>query len=141
MKAGGMDVMVPSDYQQVAALWEEVGMWPHPGEDRAWFEGALARNPGCCLVWRRGGRVIGTVIGAWDGLRGWIYHLAVAESCRGRGIGSALLAAVEARLREIGATQINLMVCEENHFAEGLYLRRGYGRSPVKFLRKRFCAE
>ena len=134
----GIDVMTVDDYPQVAALWEEVEMWPHVGEDRAWFDRALARNPQCCLVWREGGRVVGTVIGAWDGLRGWIYHLAVTEACRGRGLGSALLAAAEARLKGAGVKQINLMVYEDNTQGEAFYLRRGYEHSPVKMVRKRF---
>jgi ribosomal protein S18 acetylase RimI-like enzyme len=135
----GIDVMGAADYQQVAALWEEVEMWPHVGEDRGWYDGALERNPGCAFVWRQEGRVVGTVIGAWDGLRGWIYHLAVTESLRGQGIGSRLLAAAEEQLRAAGVRQINLMVYEEDGKAEAMYLRRGYERSPVKCLRKRFC--
>jgi len=133
-----VDEMVPGDYGQVAALWEEVGMWPHVGEDQAWLEGAIARNPGCALVFRQEGRVVGTVVGAWDGMRGWIYHLAVTESHRNRGIGNTLLEAAEQRLREVGVRQINIMVYEDNAYAEGWYLGRGYERSPVKVVRKRF---
>jgi ribosomal protein S18 acetylase RimI-like enzyme len=136
----GIGEMTMSDYPEVAALWEEVGTWPHAGENRAWFEAALRRNPTCALVWREQGRVIGTVIGAWDGLRGSIYHLAVAESRRGRGIGTALLEAAEARLRELGVGQINLMVYEENAAAHAFYLARGYQHSPVKVVRKRLSS-
>jgi ribosomal protein S18 acetylase RimI-like enzyme len=135
---GGIGEMTSQDYEQVAALWEEVEMWPHVGEDRLWFERALARNPDCVLVWRENGRVIGTAVGAWDGLRGWIYHLAVTPSRQGQGIGTRLLAAVEARLRARGVQQINLMVYEKNGRAEALYRRAGYESSPVKMLRKRF---
>ncbi len=135
---GVIDEMAVQDYEQVAALWEEVGMWPHVAEDRIWYENALARNPGCAVVWRENGRVVGTAVGAWDGMRGWIYHLAVAQSRQGQGIGSALLAAAEERLHARGVLQINLMVFEENARAEALYLRSGYERSPVKTLRKRF---
>ena len=130
--------MILADFDEVASVWEKVEMWPHVGEDRAWFEGALARNPHCAFVYRKDRQIIGTVIGAWDGLRGWIYHLAVRPEHQNQGVGSALLAAAEARLRELGVRQINLMVYEENGFAESLYLRRGYERSPVKVLRKRF---
>jgi len=133
----GIDQMRVSDYDEVAALWEEVGMWPHAKEDRAWLAAALERNPTCALVWREQGRVIGTVIGAWDGLRGWIYHLAVTGPRRGRGIGTALLEAAEARLKELGVGQINLMVYEENAAAHAFYLARGYQRSPAKVVRKR----
>ena len=135
---GVIDEMTPHDYEQVAALWEEVGMWPHVAEDRIWYENALTRNPGCALVWRDAGKILGTAVGAWDGLRGWIYHLAVTQSHQGEGIGSALLAAAEERLHARGVRQINLMVYEENPRAEALYLRSGYERSPVKTLRKRF---
>lgn len=135
---GTVEPMTPADFDAVASIWEEVELWPHTGEDRAWFEGALSRNPGCAFLWRQDGQIIGAVIGAWDGLRGWIYHLAVRPEHQNQGVGSALLAAAEARLRELGVRQINLMVYEENGFAESLYLRRGYERSPVKVLRKRF---
>ncbi len=134
----GIDGMAAADFEGVAALWEEVGMWPHVGEDRAWFEAALRRNRGSAFVWRGDGRVLGTVMAAWDGLRGWIYHLAVTESRRRQGMGAALLAAAEERLRDMGVKQINLMVYEGNGGAETFYAKCGYERSPVKVLRKRF---
>ena len=116
--------------------WSSGPTW---GRTAPWFERALARNPDCAFAWREDGRVIGTVVGAWDGLRGWIYHLAVAKAHQNRGIGSKLLAAAEQKLWVMGVQQINLMVYEENPHAETLYRRRGYETSPVKVLRKRFA--
>ncbi len=133
--------MTAEDFDEVASVWEEAELWPHVGEDRDWFEKALARNPGCALVWRQEEKIVGTVIAAWDGLRGWLYHLAVLKSYGNRGIGGALLAAAEDRLWELGARQINLMVYEENDFAGSFYLRRGYERSPVKVFRRRSIGE
>ena len=135
----GLDALMLADYEGVAAVWEAVGMWPHIGEDRAWYEAALQRNPGCGFVWRHAGRIVATVIASWDGFRGSIFHLAVLESHRNRGLGSALLAAAEKKLKDMGIFQINIMVYEQNGFAESLYCRRGYERSPVKVLRKRLC--
>jgi ribosomal protein S18 acetylase RimI-like enzyme len=134
----GLDTMTLDDYEGVAALWEAVGMWPHVGEDRRWFAAALARKPDCGFVWRHGGRIVGTGIAGWDGFRGSIFHLAVHSDHRSRGLGSALLVAAERKLEDMGIFQINLMVSEENGFAEAFYYRRGYERSPAKVLRKRF---
>lgn len=134
---GHISQMTVADFEEVVSVWEEAELWPHVGEDRNWFERALDRNPGCAFVWREEGAVVGTVIGAWDGLRGWIYHLAVLKAHRNRGIGGALLAAAEARLWGLGVRQINLMVYEQNDFAKAFYLRRSYERSPAKVLRKR----
>ena len=42
-------------------------------------------------------KIIGTVIGGFDGRRGLIYHLAVATEFRGHGIGSRLMNEVEVK--------------------------------------------
>ena len=126
------------DSGEVREAWETLGFWPHAGEDREWFEQALARNPGLFLAARLNGRIIGTVCGAWDGLRGWVYRFGVLPEFRGQGIGRALLREVEQRLRSQGVRQINLMVYEDNAAAMEYYCRRGYERSPVKTFRKRF---
>jgi ribosomal protein S18 acetylase RimI-like enzyme len=134
---GVIDEMTVEDFAQVAAVWEEVEMWPHFGEDRAWYERALARNPGCALVYRENGKILGTAMGAWDGLRAWVYHLAVVKERQNEGLGRALLTAVEARLWQLGAHQINLAVYDRNPRAEALYLRSGYEAAEAKVLRKR----
>jgi ribosomal protein S18 acetylase RimI-like enzyme len=101
----------------------------------------LLRNPEGGYVCRKDGQIIGTVLAGWDGFRGSIFHLAVLEAYRGLGIGSRLLQTAESYLKDLGVFQINLMVREGNDLAESLYYRRGYERSPVKVLRKRFSEE
>jgi len=134
----GICEMSMADFRAITALWREAGMWPRVGEDRQLVEAALGRNPGLFLVYKEKGRLIGTAFGAWDGLRGWVYRLAVKRAYRGRGIGTRLLGEVEKRLRAAGARQVNLMVYEENHRGMRFYPERGYERSPVKVFRKRF---
>lgn len=52
--------------------------------------------------------------------------LAVAESHQGRGIGTALITAFEARARENGFDTVSLEVIDANHRARNLYARLGY---------------
>lgn len=126
-----------ADFRAITALWREAKMWPHRGEDRAWLEAAVARNPGLFLAYKENGRVIGTALGAWDGLRGWVYRLAVKKEYRGRGIGTRLLREVEKRLRAAGVRQVNLMVYDKNHQAMSFYSDRGYDMSRALVMRKR----
>src|SRR5215217_7988707 len=65
-----------------------------------------ARDPGALLVARRDGRVVGTLIAAWDGWRGNMYRLAVAVDHRRRGVGLELVRAGERRLYECGARRV-----------------------------------
>ncbi len=56
-------------------------------------------------------RIVGSVIGGWDGWRGNIYRLAVAPEARRLGVAAALVREVSARLvREKGAHRISALV-------------------------------
>jgi len=86
----------------------------------------LSRDPDLFLVAEENGRVIGTIIGGYDGRRGLIYHLAVHKDFRQKGLGSRLLAEVEARLRAKGCLKCYLMVTPDNPEAEHFYQKRGW---------------
>jgi ribosomal protein S18 acetylase RimI-like enzyme len=70
--------------------------------------------------------VVGSVIGGYDGRRGLIYHLAVAASFRGQGIGSRLMHEVESRLRAKGCLKSYLLVTLDNPEVEDYYRQRGW---------------
>ncbi len=90
------------------------------------IEKKISRDPDLFLVAEADGCVIGSVIGAFDGRRGFIYHLAVAASFRGQGIASRLMDEVEARLRAKGCLKCLLLVKKDNTEAEAYYQRRGW---------------
>jgi ribosomal protein S18 acetylase RimI-like enzyme len=62
----------------------------------------------------------------YDGHRGWIYRLAVAPECRGRGFARALMAEAEARLRKIGCPKVNLQVRGGNSEVVSSYGELGF---------------
>jgi RimJ/RimL family protein N-acetyltransferase len=136
----GMCSLGPEHVEEALALWTEVGLWPHPGEDRQSAAAALARNRHLSCGWRVSGKLVGTAVGAWDGLRGWIYRVAVHPDYRRQGIASELVAEVERRLANEGARQINLMVLSSNTAAWRLYARLGYEPSKGSVMRKRLGA-
>jgi ribosomal-protein-alanine N-acetyltransferase len=57
-----------------------------------------------------------------------LYSIAVTHGARGRGVGEALLAAVEHAARQHGARRMRLEVHQANAGAMRLYERRGYVR-------------
>jgi len=117
------------DRDAVIALWRAA--FPSEAarnEPSGILERALARDRDALLVAERAGAVAGVVIAGWDGHRGWIYHLAVDETLRRRGIGRALLAEAERRLRALGCPKANLQVMPENRAAVRFYERVGYAR-------------
>jgi len=118
----------PDDFVQVQALWSsmEKGVRLGRSDTSEEIEKKIARDPDLFLVAEENGQIIGTVIGGFDGRRGLIYHLAVAASFRGRGIGSRLMDEVEARLKAKGCIRCYLLVLTDNDAAIHYYENHGW---------------
>lgn len=116
------------DYPAVRDLWEGMEKGVHIGRSDAPEEIAkkISRDPDLFLVAEEDGRVIGSVVGGYDGRRGLLYHLAVEKDFRQRGVGSQLLDEVEARLRSKGCLKCYLMVTLDNPEVERFYQKRGW---------------
>ncbi len=70
--------------------------------------------------------VVGTVMGGYDGHRGWVYALAVKRTFRHQGIATKLMAELERRLAAAGCGKLNLQVRAGNTQVIALYERLGY---------------
>jgi ribosomal protein S18 acetylase RimI-like enzyme len=118
----------PADYEQVYQLWESIEKGVHVGRSDTSDEikKKIARDPDLFLVAESNDRIIGSVIGGFDGRRGLIYHLAVSTSFRGKGVGSCLMDEVESRLQAKGCLKCYLLVTEDNLEVADYYQRRGW---------------
>jgi ribosomal protein S18 acetylase RimI-like enzyme len=119
-----------ADYAAVYALWQGAGpgVSLRPSDRLEEVAKKLSRDPDLFLVAEEEGEIVGVIMGAWDGRRGWLHHLAVAEPWRRQGVGTALLEEVERRLRAKGCLKVNLLVRQDNVEAIRLYERLGYQR-------------
>jgi len=126
------------DYAAAYALWEDSGPGVRVGmsDTRAEIAKKLQRDPELALVAEEDGRLIGTVIGGYDGRRGMVYHLAVAETRRGRGVGQKLMAELEARLKAKGCLKYYLLVTPQNRQVIEFYEQLGWGVMPNAIMGK-----
>jgi ribosomal protein S18 acetylase RimI-like enzyme len=126
------------DYGAALALWQTAGPGVRVGmsDTRDEIAKKLARDPDLFLVAEADGQMIGTVIGGFDGRRGMVYHLAVAEAWRGRGLGRALMAELEARLKAKGCRKYYLLVTAENRRVVNFYQRLGWDAMSVEIMGK-----
>jgi ribosomal protein S18 acetylase RimI-like enzyme len=121
-------VMTGADYPALYQLWKEVpGMGLRSLDDAEQGIGRfLARNPGSCFVAEAAGELAGAVLSGNDGRRGYIYHAAVREKYRRRGIGIALVQAVEAAMTRVGITKIALAAYKTNDPGNRFWEKAGF---------------
>jgi len=122
------DFRYPDDYQAIYELWENAGSGIHlrRSDEPQEIEKKLQRDPDLFLVAEVEGKIVGSVIGGFDGRRGMMYHMAVAQSYRRRGIGTALMNLLEQRLKEKGCIRYYLLVAKDNVEAVRFYQEKSW---------------
>jgi ribosomal protein S18 acetylase RimI-like enzyme len=121
----------PADVPAVLALWRRADIDGSLPDTADALHRRLERDPELFVVAERDGRLVGTLVGGWDGWRGNLYRLAVEPAFRRRGIGRALVREVESRLRAKGARRITALVLVENTDGAGFWPAVGYGHDPA----------
>ncbi len=124
-----IELVSPADIEDLQNFWRSIpGLGVGQGDDRDSLALFINRNPSTSLLIRQEGAIAGTVLGGFDGRRGYIYHLAVHPDCQGRGYGQALLKRVCHELKELGALRIHLFVYGDNQAGISFYEHQGWIR-------------
>ena len=115
------------DAEAVVALWREVlpDSAPHNDPETA-LRLKLQVDPDLLLVGLVGGSVVGTVMGGYDGHRGWVYSVAVKPEHRRHGVATALITQLEEELKGLGCLKVNLQVRASNSQVVAFYRELGY---------------
>ena len=114
------------DIDAVLELWRQADATPGVTDTADDLRRAIAESPAHVLVAEVGGRVIGSIIGTFDGWRGNIYRLAAHPDHRRQGVPRALVAEVERRLTRQGARRITALVEKDHPWAMNFWEAVGY---------------
>jgi len=129
------------DQHAVIKLWEACDLtvpWNDPIKD---IERKTDFNSELFLVGELNNTIIASVMGGYDGHRGWINYLAVSPEYQGSGYGRKIMQAVELLIKDKGCPKINLQVRESNKNIINFYKAIGYGEDEVIGLGKRLIQD
>jgi len=124
------------DFAAVTRLWQAAGLHPSQSDTPEGLARKQLRDPELFVLAIADGRVVGSVMGSYDGRRGWINKLAVLPECLGQDIGGRLMAEAERRLLMIGCEKVNLLIENDNAKVVGYYQRHGYATDDLIFMEK-----
>lgn len=118
---------MPDDETAVIALWNSVFGYTAPHNDPATvIRQKVAVDPDLLVVAMKSNQIAGTIMGGYDGHRGWIYSLAVDSQHQRKGIGSVLVRHIENSLAARGCLKVNLQIFASNADVVNFYEHLGY---------------
>jgi len=122
-------------------LWAECGLtrrWNDPHLD---VLRKLSVQPELFLVGTLDGQLIASAMAGFDGHRGWVNYLAVAEAHRGKGYGRLLMQRIEGDLEAVGCPKVNVQIRAANAAVVAFYEKLGYARDQTIVLGKRLIPD
>ena len=73
-------------YHEIIALWKRSGIEVSSSDTRDEIAKMLKRNPDLFLIGKENEKVIAVVMGAFDGRRGYVHHLAIDPDYQKKGM-------------------------------------------------------
>lgn len=125
------------DEASVVSLWQLCELtvpWNNPYKDIA---RKLKVQPELFLVGMLDSLLIATVMGGYDGHRGWINYLAVHPDFQGQGYAQQVMENVESEFRKRGCPKINLQIRSGNARVMAFYQKLGFTDDQALSMGKR----
>jgi ribosomal protein S18 acetylase RimI-like enzyme len=130
-----------SDQQAIVDLWNECGLlvpWNDPAKD---IQRKILLGADLFLVGELDGALIASVMGGYEGHRGWANYLAVRPDYQDKGYARLLMSELEMKLLEKGCPKINLQVRDTNIDIVRFYEALGYKIDAAVSLGKRLIPD
>ena len=125
------------DQAEVISLWTECGLVVSHNNPTRDIVRKLKVDPDLFLVGTNESGIVATVMGGYEGHRGWVNYLAVRPAEQGKGFGQMIMRIIEARLKDKGCPKINLQIRTGNSEVIAFYSALGYDIDDVVSLGKR----
>jgi ribosomal protein S18 acetylase RimI-like enzyme len=121
-----------NDYDDLINLWRRSGLTHRPAgrDSRESMSVEFKRSESCFLGMYDREKLIGSIIGTYDGRRGWMNRLAIDPDYRGLGLAGKMVREAEEFLSRLGARVIAGLIEEENTPSISAFRKAGYQLHP-----------
>lgn len=113
-------------YEDAVKLWKRTGITITSSETKDEVNVMVNRNPDLCLIAKIDEKVIGVVMGGFDGRRGYVHHLAIDPEYQKRGCGKLLMDELIRRFRKKRVHKVHLFIEKHNKEVIAFYEKLGW---------------
>ena len=107
-----MRTIIPADYTQLIEFWKQ-NYFVNDMDNIDRFTVFLNKNPDLSVLMEDDGIIIGTVLGSFDGRRGYLQKVVTHTRYRKTGVARQLIMEIIKRFRALGVLYIPVNVGEE----------------------------
>ena len=116
----------PRDINQVISLLKESKLYHKPWDNQKNYIKKKKTDPDLMLVAEEDNKIVGFVLGQYDGWGPMIWRLAVSKAKQNKGIGTMLANQIEKRLKNKGARNIYVLATLNNKKSMEFFKKRRY---------------
>ena len=113
-------------YDEVIQLWRNAGLGVSSSDSKGEVEKMLNRNPDLFLIGTLKDKVVAVVMGAFDGRRGYVHHLAIDPTYQRQGYGTKIMTKLNENFRQKGIHKIHLFIEKRNKEVIDFYRNLGW---------------
>ena len=113
-------------YNDVLQIWNASGISVGSSDEREEIKRVLRKNSDLFLVGLIEKKVIAVVIGAFDGRRGYVHHLAVSPEYQNKGYGRKIMEELHKRFRNLNVHKVHLFIEKYNEEVINFYKKLGW---------------
>jgi len=113
-------------YNEVIELWRKAGISVGSSDTKEELEKMYYHNPHLFLLGKIKEKIVGVVMGGFDGRRGYIHHLAIDPEYQKKGYGRLMVNELIAKFRKWGVHKVHLFIEKNNKGVVKFYQNLGW---------------
>jgi ribosomal protein S18 acetylase RimI-like enzyme len=113
-------------YQEIIDLWKRSGIEVGSSDTQDEIAKILKRNSDLYLIGKEDGKVVAVVIGAFDGRRGYVHHLAIDPDYQKKKYGKMMMDELIERFRKKKVHKVHLFIEKHNKEVVDFYKKLGW---------------
>ena len=113
-------------YDEVYEIWKRTGLSLGASDTREQVERISSLNSGLFLVGIKKNEVVAVVMGAFDGRRGYVHHLAVKPEYQRKGYGKMMMDELHSRFLKTNIKKVHLFIERDNEGVINFYKKIGW---------------